>query len=151
MSPVPVPLLMCALMLCSPPQSGESGDEPAPGPVPAASAPRTASSETPGTYAAPSTNPSASPSPGPPPEAIHRPAVAPTVVTPPPVHVRPMSRHTVASPDPAGTVSRVIGHVSCGILVLLCAVLPALRLTVGWPRFPAPYVGRRRQGRDRPG
>lgn len=146
MSPVPVPLLMCALMLCSPSQSG---DAPSPGPTTAASAPHTASPEAPGAYTAPAASTFAFPSPAPPPEAVHRAALAPPTATPIPVHVRPMSRHTVASPDPVDTVSRIIGHVSCGILVLLCAVLPALRLTVGWPRFPAPYVGRRRQGRGR--
>ncbi|WP_017574014.1 hypothetical protein [Nocardiopsis halotolerans] len=54
-----------------------------------------------------------------------------------------------AGPDPVSTASRVIGHVSTGTLVVLWAVVLALRLSIGWPRFPVPYSGRRRRGTER--
>jgi hypothetical protein len=41
---------------------------------------------------------------------------------------------------------RIVGNVSTGILALLCVVVPVLRLSVGWPRFPVPYEGQRRRG-----
>ncbi|PDP88496.1 hypothetical protein CQJ94_06745 [Glycomyces fuscus] len=57
-----------------------------------------------------------------------------------------MVYRTAAAPTPTGTAFRIVGNVSTGILALLCAVVPALRLSVGWPRFPVPYEGRRRRG-----
>ncbi len=53
---------------------------------------------------------------------------------------------TAAAPTPTGTALRIVGNVSTGILAVLCVVVPVLRLSVGWPRFPVPYEGQRRRG-----
>ncbi|MEU1718398.1 MULTISPECIES: hypothetical protein [Nocardiopsis] len=58
----------------------------------------------------------------------------------------PVVYRTAAAPTPTGTALRIVGNVSTGILVLLCVVVPVLRLSVGWPRFPVPYEGQRRRG-----
>lgn len=56
---------------------------------------------------------------------------------------------TTPAPAPAETVARVVGNTSTVLLGLLGVTGLALRLTVGWPRFPEPYLGRRRVGGDR--
>ncbi len=58
----------------------------------------------------------------------------------------PVVYRTAAAPTPTGTALRIVGNVSTGILALLCVVVPVLRLSVGWPRFPVPYEGQRRRG-----
>ncbi|MGQ4269260.1 hypothetical protein [Nocardiopsis changdeensis] len=57
--------------------------------------------------------------------------------------------HVSTTPAPADTVARVVGNTSTVLLALLAVTSLALRLTVGWPRFPEPYLGRRRAGGDR--
>ncbi|MFL1378263.1 MULTISPECIES: hypothetical protein [unclassified Nocardiopsis] len=57
--------------------------------------------------------------------------------------------HVSTTPAPAATVARVVGNASTVLLALLGVAALALRLTVGWPRFPEPYLGRRRAGGDR--
>ncbi|QUX31523.1 hypothetical protein KGD83_00070 [Nocardiopsis akebiae] len=57
-----------------------------------------------------------------------------------------MVYRTAAAPTPTGTALRIVGNVSTGILAVLCVVVPVLRLSVGWPRFPVPYEGQRRRG-----
>ncbi|WP_249352056.1 hypothetical protein [Nocardiopsis akebiae] len=64
---------------------------------------------------------------------------------PPPVSETVVYR-TAAAPTPTGTALRIVGNVSTGILAVLCVVVPVLRLSVGWPRFPVPYEGQRRRG-----
>ncbi|QUX25663.1 hypothetical protein K1J57_09905 [Nocardiopsis sp. MT53] len=60
-----------------------------------------------------------------------------------------MVHHVSTTPAPADTVARVVGNTSTVLLALLAVTSLALRLTVGWPRFPEPYLGRRRAGGDR--
>ncbi|NKZ01502.1 hypothetical protein HGB44_28075 [Nocardiopsis dassonvillei subsp. albirubida] len=57
-----------------------------------------------------------------------------------------MVYRTAAASSPIGTALRIVGNVSTGILAVLCVVVPVLRLSVGWPRFPVPYEGQRRRG-----
>ncbi|GAB3745376.1 hypothetical protein GCM10027590_63160 [Nocardiopsis nanhaiensis] len=45
---------------------------------------------------------------------------------------------------PVGAVGRTIGAASTTLLALLGVGTLVLRLMVGWPRFPTPYLGRRR-------
>ncbi|WP_306369580.1 hypothetical protein [Nocardiopsis sp. CC223A] len=70
-----------------------------------------------------------------------RPAAEPSAVQ--------VVHHVSTTPAPAETVARVVGNTSTVLLVLLGVAVLALRLTVGWPRFPEPYLGRRRVGGDR--
>jgi len=67
------------------------------------------------------------------------------VAAPSPVDER-VVYYTAEAVHPAATVARAVGHTSTGVLVLLCVAVLALRLTVGWPRFPSPYLGQRRRG-----
>ncbi|SHK36933.1 hypothetical protein SAMN05421803_11894 [Nocardiopsis flavescens] len=59
-----------------------------------------------------------------------------------------MVHHVSTTPAPAETVARFVGNASTVLLALLGVTVLALRLTVGWPRFPEPYLGRRRSGGD---
>ncbi len=67
----------------------------------------------------------------------------------------PVPPESEAAPNPVGhfayedparlsTLSRLVGTVSTTVLILLLITTLALRLTVGWPRFPTRYQGRRR-------
>ncbi|MFD3685790.1 hypothetical protein ACFWTE_13360 [Nocardiopsis sp. NPDC058631] len=148
MSPVPVSVLLCALLLGGPPQA----DDNAPQPCPAATEP--ASHEENDEVPAPCASPSASPS-APRPADVRRAessgASGPrTVAAPSPVD-EPVVYYTAEAAHPAATAARAVGHTSTAILVLLCVAVPAMRLSVGWPRFPTPYLGRRRRGEDREG
>lgn len=60
-----------------------------------------------------------------------------------------MVHQVSTTPAPAETVARFVGNASTVLLALLGAAVLTLRLTVGWPRFPEPYLGRRRAGGDR--
>jgi hypothetical protein len=56
----------------------------------------------------------------------------------------PVGHFAYEDPDRSSTVSRLVGTVSTTVLILLLTTTLALRLTVGWPRFPIRYQGRRR-------
>ena len=73
-------------------------------------------------------------------ERTGRPAFEPSPVQ--------MVHHVSTTPDPgpAETVARAVGNTSTVLLGLLGVTVLVLRLTVGWPRFPEPYLGRRRAG-----
>ncbi|WP_436885536.1 hypothetical protein [Nocardiopsis dassonvillei] len=60
-----------------------------------------------------------------------------------------MVHHVSTTPAPAEAVARFVGNASTVLLALLGVAVLALRLTVGWPRFPEPYLGRRRARGDR--
>ena len=138
MSPAPVSVLMCALLLCGPLQ-----EEDTPSPCPASETPAPRTAEDPEPCATPSASPSVSPPSEAPGEAVRRSVAAPSPVD------EPVAYRTAAASAPAVTAFHVIGNISTGILVLLCAVVLVLRLSVGWPRFPTPYLGQRRRGSDR--
>ncbi|WP_152529405.1 hypothetical protein [Nocardiopsis chromatogenes] len=54
-----------------------------------------------------------------------------------------------ALPEPASD-ARPLSTAAAWLLPLLAAAALALRLSVGWPRFPPRYRGRRRVARDAP-
>ncbi|MBB5493789.1 hypothetical protein [Nocardiopsis metallicus] len=56
----------------------------------------------------------------------------------------PVGRFAHEDPARPSTLSRLVGTVSTTVLVLVLTTALALRLTVGWPRFPVRYQGRRR-------
>ena len=56
----------------------------------------------------------------------------------------PVGHFAFEDTAPVGAVGRTVGAASTTLLVLLGAATLALRLMVGWPRFPTPYLGRRR-------
>jgi hypothetical protein len=58
----------------------------------------------------------------------------------------PVGHFAFGDPAPSNSVPRVVGAVSTALLILLGIGVLALRLTVGWPRFPTLYLGRRRSG-----
>lgn len=58
----------------------------------------------------------------------------------------PVGHFAFDAPTPSGSVTRVIGTASTTLLFLLGIGVLALRLTVGWPRFPTLSPGRRRSG-----
>jgi len=147
MSPAPVSVLLCALLLGGPPQS----DDYAPPPCPTATEPASREADhAPAACASPSASPSA------PRPADARPAESPSdpgprpAAAPSPVH-EPVVRYTAEAAHPAATAARAVGHTSTAILVLLCVAVLVMRLSVGWPRFPDPYLGRRRRSHDREG
>ncbi|NYH52566.1 hypothetical protein HNR06_002155 [Nocardiopsis arvandica] len=137
MSPAPVSTLMCALLLCGPAQPGGG---PSPCVAAAAAASPTAAPGDPKPCATPSAR-SRDSRPSEPPGGAAR----HTAAAPPPVD-GPVAHRTAAAPGPVGTALRVVGNVSTGILLVLCVAVLAMRLPVGWPRFPTPYEGRRRRG-----
>ncbi|TDQ55357.1 hypothetical protein [Actinorugispora endophytica] len=47
-------------------------------------------------------------------------------------------------PAPGSSAGRVAGAVATWVLVAAAALTLAMRLSVGWPRFPPRYRGRRR-------
>lgn len=53
-----------------------------------------------------------------------------------------------AEASPARAVERVVGVTSTTLLLLLGFGTLALRLSLGWPRFPPLYLGRRRIGKE---
>lgn len=160
----PVPVLVCALLLCGAPphttgltdarpvpapgtsslSSGADGlsatavpvsDEGAPDPDRPSSAP--APTHVPSLE--PEVAPSASAEPGP------TRAPGPGSSAEPSHEDIPVVRYIVASPEPTTVVPGVLGHVSTGLLAVLALLVLGLRLSVGWPRFPDPYLGRRRR------
>lgn len=155
----PVPALMCALLLCGiPPHTTgltdarpvpDSGMSPLPSGADAATdvAVLVSDEEAPDDRPSPITPPTSVPS--------TEPDATPTVPAEPgttgapgpePSHEEtPVVRYTVASPEPTTAVSGVLGHVSTGLLAVLGLLILGLRLSVGWPRFPEPYLGRRRR------
>ncbi|USY20124.1 hypothetical protein NE857_00075 [Nocardiopsis exhalans] len=56
----------------------------------------------------------------------------------------PVGHFAYEDPARLSTLSRLVGTVSTTVLILLLITALALRLTVGWPRFPIRYQGRRR-------
>lgn len=157
----PVPMVMCALLMCAPvpPESA-----PPLCPTPPARPPSADAGEADGSdrCATPTPSPSATRSPEPVREALSRPVQSSTpepaeprpTLGAPPRDAPPSDRasavyRTASSPGPLDTAFRVIGNVSTGVLAVLCVLMLVLRLTVGWPRFPVPYSGQRRRGHDR--
>lgn len=155
MSSGPAAMVMCALLLCVPVQP-----EGAP-PCPASPSPHTADPtgrENPG-----EPGPCPSPSPAPSATSSATSSAIPSATSsgspfasPEPSRNAPQRVTDVSSADgdpvvihqaaPVSTASRVVGHVSTGILAVLCVVVLVMRLSVGWPRFPVPYSGQRRRG-----
>lgn len=58
----------------------------------------------------------------------------------------PVGHFAFEGTTPSSSVTRVVGTASTTLLFLLGVGVLALRLTVGWPRFPTLYLGRRRSG-----
>lgn len=56
----------------------------------------------------------------------------------------PVGHFAYEDPARPSPVSRLVGTVSTTVLILLLITTLTLRLTVGWPRFPIRYRGRRR-------
>lgn len=146
MSPAPVSVLMCALILCGPAQPEAA---PSPCPSPAVPAPHATDTGGPRPCAAPSAGPAVR---GSAVRGLSEPqggGLSP-VAAPSPVD-EPVVYYTAAASEPEGAAFRVIGNASTGILMVLCAAALAMRLSVGWPRFPAPYTGQRRRDSGREG
>ncbi|GAA1452491.1 hypothetical protein [Nocardiopsis tropica] len=151
MSPAPVSVLLCALLLGAPPQS----DDNVPPPCAASAEPADPTEPAVRDGGAGDPDPCASPSAGPTPSpaAGARPAEASVgsarraAAAPPPVH-EPVVRYTAEAAPPATTFARAVGHTSTVVLVLLGIAVLAMRLSVGWPRFPTPYLGQRRFDRE---
>lgn len=162
----PVPALVCALLLCgapphatgltgarpepepgaSSPASGAAGPSAAPVPVSDEGGPgldRPESTPTPTPMPVPSPEPDATSTAPAGPGSTRAPFLEP--VADPAREDTPVVRYTVASPEPTTAASGVLGHVSTGLLAVLAVLALGLRLSVGWPRFPAPYLGRRRR------
>ncbi len=113
-----------------------------------------APSTDPSPAAAPSASPSPSVSPSPEPSAAA--STASTSEGPPPGPEPPAGLDATGEPDiafgyaPPDPVSdgRPLGTAAAWLLPILALVALALRLSVGWPRFPPRYRGRRRVGGD---
>lgn len=58
----------------------------------------------------------------------------------------PVGHFAFAEASAGGAFERVVGATSTTLLILLGLGTLALRLSVGWPRFPPLYLGRRRLG-----
>lgn len=168
----PVPALMCAFFMCAAPQA-----EPVPSPCPSAPANGAPSAAPSGESAL--CPPSEDGSPPPQPSPSDRPAPSESAAldgtadpsngpassdTDDPGEVSASDEHTGAQVTPAPsaathrpaaapaahtTAAQVLGNISTGLLLLLGVAVLVLRLSVGWPRFPTPYLGRRRRGVDR--
>lgn len=143
----PVPTLVCALLLCgAPPHAAESAE---PGPRPRAASHALADA---GSDAVLVSDQHGSDRVGPSPTTGSEPSSsAPGETAPPatgtasePPRPTPVVRY-VASPEPTATASGTLGRVSTGLLAVLALIVLGLRLSVGWPRFPEPYLGRRRR------
>lgn len=152
----PVSALVCAFLLCGTPPH-------ATGPTDARPAPDAGASGADGTSAAaapvsdegapgpdrPSAAPTPtlvlSPEPDTEPTATAEPGPTRAPDSDPSSEKLPVVRYTVASPEPTAAASGVLGHVSTGLLAVLAVLVLGLRLSVGWPRFPEPYLGRRRR------
>ncbi|MBE3001847.1 hypothetical protein IDM40_24585 [Nocardiopsis sp. HNM0947] len=148
----PVPTLVCALLLCGAPPHATGPTEPGSQPRAAALVPADGGPD-PGTVPVsdeygsdrgrppPTGEPEPDPSP-----SVPRSAASPTpgTASESPREATPVVRH-VASPEPAATASGALGRVSTGLLAVLALLVLGLRLSVGWPRFPEPYLGRRRR------
>ncbi|WP_040704207.1 hypothetical protein [Nocardiopsis salina] len=146
----PVPTLVCALLLCgAPPHATEPaapGSQPWPASLVLADSgpgPVLVSDEYGSDRGRPS--PTSEPEPEPSPSAA-RDAASPTpgAASEPPREAAPVVRY-VTSPEPTVTASGTLGRVSTGLLAVLALLVLGLRLSVGWPRFPEPYLGRRRR------
>ncbi|MDE3724537.1 hypothetical protein PWG71_24365 [Nocardiopsis sp. N85] len=135
-------VVMCALLLCVPPHP-----EPAPSICPPPSVAPDRPHPDPARTACPS--PRVVPVAEPGPETVRGTAErgSESAPVPPaePTTVQ-MVHYVSTTPAPAETVARFVGNVSTVFLFLLAATVLVLRLTVGWPRFPTPYLGRRRAG-----
>ncbi|WP_241474841.1 hypothetical protein [Nocardiopsis xinjiangensis] len=158
----PVPALVCALLLCGAPPhaTGLTGARTAPDPgasVLASGAagpsavPAPVSDEAEPGLDRPVPTPTPTPRPALPPEADAAstaqadPGPTRAPFSEPPRENTPVVRYTAASPEPTTAASGVLGHVSTGLLAVLAVLVLGLRLSVGWPRFPVPYLGRRRR------
>lgn len=62
----------------------------------------------------------------------------------------PVIQYTAATPEPDSTALRVLGGVSTGLLLAVGILALFLRLSVGRPRFPTPYMGRHRRSGQEP-
>ncbi|MFJ9558102.1 hypothetical protein ACIRPH_30220 [Nocardiopsis sp. NPDC101807] len=148
MSPAPVSVLLCALLLGASPQSDDNAPPPcAASAGPAEPAVRDGGAGDPDPCASPSAGSTPSPAAGARPTeasvgSAHRPAAAPS-----PVH-EPVVHYTAEAAPPVTTFARAVGHTSTVVLVLLGIAVLAMRLSVGWPRFPPPYLGQRRFDRE---
>lgn len=133
----PVPVLVSAVLLCGAPQTAPG--TPPPPPVCVQTAP-TVSEE-----AGPSDEPSSGENPSEEPTAEPRAPMDTAAVPGDERRTPPVVQHTAVTPEPVDTVLRVLGNVSTGLLLALGILALSLRLSVGWPRFPTPYLGRRRR------
>ncbi|GHD31751.1 hypothetical protein [Nocardiopsis kunsanensis] len=159
----PVPALVCALLLCGVPPhaTGPTDARPAPEPTTFASVggpsavpvPVPVSGgegpepDLPESATAPAPGPALSPEPDATPTTPAGPSGTPETdpAADPSREDTPVVRYTVASPQPTTTPAGVLGHISTGLLATLGLLVLGLRLSVGWPRFPDPYLGRRRR------
>ena len=162
----PVPALVCALLLCGAPPhatgltgartapdpgasslaSGAAGTSAVPVPVSDEGGPgldRPEPTPTPTTMPVPSPETDATSTAQAEPGPTRAPFSEPTAD--PAREDTPVVRYTMASPEPTTAASGVLGHVSTGLLAVLAVLVLGLRLSVGWPRFPVPYLGRRRR------
>lgn len=160
----PVPALVCALLLCGAPPhtTGLTDARPAPDPGTSSLASGTDGPSAAAVLVSDESAPAPDrPSPTPTPTSVLSPEPDATPAAPAepgptgapdpdssadPSRVdTPVVRYTVASPEPTTAASGVLGHVSTGLLAVLALLVLGLRLSVGWPRFPDPYLGRRRR------
>lgn len=162
----PVPALVCALLLCGAPPHATGLTDARPAPAPGSSSlasgadgpsapPILVSDEGGSDLDRPAPTPRSThtsvrpPEPDAPSTAPAEPgptrAPDPEPVADPSREDTPVVRYTVASPEPTTAASGVLGHVSTGLLAVLALLVLGLRLSVGWPRFPDPYLGRRRR------
>lgn len=156
----PVSALVCALLLCGTPPHATAPTDARPAPASGASSPVSGAD---GSSAAavpvsdggapdldrPSPAPTPtlalSPEPDTEPTATAEPVPTGAPSSEPSREEPPVVRYTVASPEPTAAASGLLGHVSTGLLAVLAFLVLGLRLSVGWPRFPEPYLGRRRR------